>query len=81
MAEAEKTPEGVEEGQSAEPEETGGKQTTEVVKEKSGWKSTLISAMTVLAVLVLIYLALTYLMGSDFNLDTLLTGEKMTRLP
>jgi len=43
--------------------------------------STMISLAVLIAALVLAYYALTYLVGSDFNLDTLLTGQKTTRLP
>ena len=55
---------------------------TEGKPEKApGLKSTLVSLVTLIIALVLIYYAVTFLMGSDFNIDTLLTGERVTRLP
>jgi len=50
-------------------------------KKTRSLKSTLIAAVTLVITLVLVYYALTYLIGTDFNIDTLLTGEKVTRLP
>jgi hypothetical protein len=53
-----------------------------VSKKKSfGLKSTLMAIIALIITLVLVYYALTFLMGSDFNIDTLLTGERVTRLP
>ena len=42
---------------------------------------TLMSLITLVVILVLAYLAVKFLVGSDFNIDTLLTGSKSTPLP
>ena len=52
---------------------------------KEGWLvragRTIVSFVAVIVILVLAYYVITYLMGSNYNLDTLLTGSKTTPLP
>ncbi|MBD3388042.1 MAG: hypothetical protein GF416_03255 [Candidatus Altiarchaeales archaeon] len=52
-----------------------------VKKSSGGLLSTIGSAIALIIALLVIYYALTFLLGSDFNLDALLTGEQVTRLP
>ena len=46
-----------------------------------GFVRTVVSFIVLVVVLVAAYFAVWYLLGSDLNLDTLLTGSKMTPLP
>ncbi|MFH1055923.1 MAG: hypothetical protein V1744_07530 [Candidatus Altiarchaeota archaeon] len=77
MAETEKPKE------DAKAAETKGPETVQkgADKPKSNFAKAVPMLIAVIAVLALAYLALVFLMGSDFNLDTLLTGSKSTSLP
>jgi len=52
-------------------------------KESKGGSMTrtIISFIALIAVLAAAYLAVRFLMGSNYNLDTLLTGQRATSLP
>jgi hypothetical protein len=51
-------------------------------KNTCSWAiKTVLSFLAVAAALVVAYMAVTYLAGSDFNLDTLLHGKKYSTLP
>lgn len=42
---------------------------------------TLVSIIAIIAILAMAYLAITYLMDSNYNMDTPLTGSKTSWLP
>ena len=50
-------------------------------KKYTSFINTITAAITIVIILIVAYFALTYLMDSTYNIDTLMTGSRTSRLP